>query len=174
MLNVLIVNRPEEWSTHKASQIVKHSLLSLSATALLCGSCSISNLKLVTACFSFGGRKKPEIMTEPTEKKVSSEVSVIEDRQSIWRQLVFHPKHSWQCLVTVRLIGHLGEGCIWAKQLTFRVSPSLWKRRYYFFLAMVLHWWWFCPPGTSGDVWRHLVVKIWARVGVGRLLASSR
>lgn len=49
----------------------------------------ISNLKLIMECFSFGGRKKPEITTESTEKRVSSERSVTED--SWLRKITINP-----------------------------------------------------------------------------------
>ena len=48
----------------------------------------ISNLKLIMECFSLGG-KKPEIMTESTEKRGSSEMSVTED--SWLRKITINP-----------------------------------------------------------------------------------
>ena len=57
--------------------------------------------------FSFWGMKKPEIMNESAEKKVSSTMSIGEDswlrkitNRFIWRQLVFYKAFvlvSWNC-----------------------------------------------------------------------------
>lgn len=87
---------------------------------------------------------------------------------------MFYPKPSQQFPITVKFISHWDKRYIGESQL---ISLSFIqfmkkKKRYNFFLEVVPSWWWFCPPRTLGNVWRHLVVKIWW--GWGRPLVSSR
>lgn len=81
--------------------------------------------------FSFWGTKKPEIMNESAEKKVSSKMSIVEDswlrkvtNRFIWWQLLFYKAFmlvSYNC----QFYRSFRREVYLAKSINFSVSPSL-------------------------------------------------